>query len=287
MLSNDAGSVYTEYATITFNDSVVRYRALLVGEADFDGTDDDLLYNTKNVLRMAEMLDAVTGPTGGRYAVTRKTNIDKSTLRSSILDTFAGADSNDVSLFYIASHGVTSEATGEKAGRLLLVGSDGNENITLAELAECLDNIPGTVIVLLNSCGSGAAIYQNGAAGAGDSFADDFNNAAVSAFAALDPVSNTGELRKSKFYVLTAAAHQESAWGSNSLGYSYFTFHFCQGVVDNKAADANGDGKLTLGEMYDYTYPRVLAEGPFNDEGVSVYQHVQVYPENSGFVLFK
>ena len=48
-------------------------------------------------------------------------------------------------------------------------------------------------------------------------------------------------------------------------------------------ADTNTNGKITLEELYQYSYPLVLeAASSSNKE-----QHVSVYPENSQFVLFQ
>ena len=48
-------------------------------------------------------------------------------------------------------------------------------------------------------------------------------------------------------------------------------------------ADTNTNGKITLEELYQYSYPLVLeAASNSNKE-----QHVSVYPKNSQFVLFQ
>lgn len=48
-------------------------------------------------------------------------------------------------------------------------------------------------------------------------------------------------------------------------------------------ADTNTNGKITLEELYQYSYPLVLeAASSSNKE-----QHVSVYPKNSQFVLFQ
>ncbi len=90
--------------------------------------------------------------------------------------------------------------------------------------------MPGKVIVLLGSCGSGAAIVSNGkityVPNASSEADERFNEAAIRAFAEADPAANTGEFRESKFYVMTAAAHQESSWGQESSDpYNYFPYY--------------------------------------------------------------
>ena len=48
-------------------------------------------------------------------------------------------------------------------------------------------------------------------------------------------------------------------------------------------ADTNTNGKITLEELYQYSYPLVLEDASKIHEE----QHVSVYPKNSQFVLFK
>ena len=290
---NSLTELYTPVATLTVTPANVTYRALLVGEVHFS-RDDIATRNQGDVNLMANMLGSVTGPAGGSYTVTSKIDLDKAGLKSAISSTFAGADANDVSLFFIATHGATGFSSGEQAGRLTLVTATGTETMTIQELADCLNAVPGKVIVILGSCGSGSSIYgTNGAVAGSEEFfdAEAFNEAAISAFAALDGSGdaspNTGELRDSKFYVLTAAAHQEWSWGSNTKDYNYFTYYLCQGVLGDKPADASGNGTVTLSELYDYVYDNAI--GPYynEDDDKYYYQHAQVYPENSSYALFK
>jgi hypothetical protein len=48
-------------------------------------------------------------------------------------------------------------------------------------------------------------------------------------------------------------------------------------------ADTNTNGKITLEELYQYSYPLVLEDAPSSNKE----QHVSVYPKNSQFVLFQ
>ena len=285
-VSNSRYYTYTNVVTLTVNPTT--YRALLVGEVHFS-TSDIATRNEGDVDMMADMLGSVKGPTGGSYTVTKKIDLSKDGLEDAISSTFYGADANDVSLIFIATHGSTAYSSGENAGRLtLLAAKYSREYMTIQELADCLNEVPGTIIVILGSCGSGSSILENGASGTEDAFdAQAFNEAAIGAFAALEPVSNTGELRDSKFYVLTAAAHQESSFGHSDNSCNFFTEYITKGCGTGKPADANGNGTITLAELYDYVYWKVYNEGPFNDDGNYVYQHVQVYPENSSYALFK
>ena len=284
-VSNSAGQVWSGNAKLTV-DLTVKYRALLVGEVNFSW--ETANRNHGDVLILSDMLRSVKGPTGGSYEVTCKYDLSNSGIQRAIANTFKNADANDVSLFFLATHGVVDVASGPYAGELITIGSNGDEYLTLGELAGWLKKVPGKVIVLLGSCGSGAAIVENGVVSyVAANTAKAFNTAAVSAFAAVDEilpgtgeVSNTGEFRNSKFYVLTAAAHQEASWGyegdSPDNSFNFFPLFFALGATGDKPADTNGNGVVTLKEMYNYI--------KVNTEDV---QHVQMYPANSGYGLFK
>ena len=163
--------------------------------------------------------------------------------------------------------------------------------------------VNGKVIVILESCGSGSAIYEeNGTRKRGakteDDLSEDFVQAAVKAFAKADPGivtsletnsesnrKSTGVFRQPKFYVLAAAKHQEESWGYNNEWpdpanpdpVNLFTMWLIEGIGikgNSPADDAPQDGVLTLNELYKY----ILS--------VERKQHVQVYPEGSDQAIF-
>ena len=290
-------------------ESNVTYRALLIGQVNFNDTCNR---NRGDVRLMTNMLKSVRGPAGGSYSITQMYNLSASQTLDAIEDTFADADENDVSLFFIATHGDTDEYD-DYAGALAMVPSG---TLRLVELAEVLADVPGKVIVLLESCGSGAAVYPNGGAsvspnggnqGVSDQeerLAKAFDAAVVEAFSRADPGvwvranaldgdvrSNTGEFRlENKFYVLTASRFQESSWGMESYSNScnYFTQWLCDGIGNSghMPADTNNDSRTTLQELYKYI-SKVGDKYPFHSSGETYYQHVQVFPSNSSYQLFR
>ena len=285
-VSSGSTKVYSKAAELNVANASTKYRALLIGEESFSWGD----YCTRNrgdVRLMKSMLSKVKGPKGGRYKITCKYDLTKAGVKNAIKSAFKGAKKSDVSLFFIATHGVTSEASGAYAGAICT--SDG-DLIQIKELASWLKAVPGKVIVIIGSCGSGAAISRNGYRSSSAN-PDAFNEAVVSAFAAADEVlpsdgedaANIGEFRKSKFYVLTAAKHMESSWGSEYYGYNFFTYYLSKG--GKGAADSNKDRKITLKELYKYVSKN--AKGPYWDGYSDNYQHARVYPSNSSYVLFK
>ncbi|MCR5664355.1 MAG: caspase family protein [Oscillospiraceae bacterium] len=280
--------------TSAANDSAVTYRALLVGEVNFYWGwwygSETANRNRTDVELMSQMLGSVYGPMGGKYSVTSKFNLSCEGMHEAINETFAGADSNDVSLVFIATHGETSVEEGEDAGALVMVDPSYSyyvEYLQLIDLANWLKAVPGKVIVILGSCGSGAAVVSNGDRAAAAQADEAFTRAAIRAFSEAEgEVRNTGEFRDSKFYVLTAAAHMESSWGTESSGdsYNYFTASIAEAAGSGFPADTDGSRIVTLDELYQYVYEE--AYGPYYDGNDYYYQHAQVYPENSNYPLF-
>ena len=295
------------------------YRALLIGEETFIEQEfdrnldqyvniiDSATRNTADMNRMAAMLGQVSGPDGGKYQVTSRKNADYDSIRSLIQSAFAGATENDVSLFFIATHG-DSEHEGELVMPFLgdissqddvdAYQADPKRNLSFSTLASWLNGVPGEIIVILESCGSGSSIFiseeeenrdNSPAAMASPSrksaySASSFVSAASRAFSGHSiPAADVGELRQNKFYVLAAARHQENSEGGEASdptdSFNWFTTWLLNGIGSSASspADTNRDGLITLTELYDYI--RKASKG-FS-------QHVQRYPVNSQYALFR
>ncbi len=292
----DGIPVRSDTVVLYVSSDTTRYRALLISEVNFDPV---CIRNKGDVQMMDTMLQNVRGPGGGRYAVTTRQDLSPAQIQSEISAVFGGATAQDVSLFFIATHGdVSAGPDSTDAGALETVSGG---YVRFVDLASWLNAVPGKVIVIVESCGSGAAIYANGLMAAGPAVTDEqFAQALIDAFASLDGGTalrpNTGELRvDNKFYVLTAAAFQQLSWGIESGPYNYFTKWLTEGVgtSGNIPADVqyvgNRDGVVTLEELYGY----ISAVGDGHqfgkdpDTGEPLYQTVKRYPENSNYQLFK
>ncbi len=278
------------------------YRALLIGEEHYlndDGEPDFTPRNSTDAKKMESMLKSVRGPHGDTYKVTRKTDKSSTEILDLIAATFAGATEDDVSLFFIAAHGDV-KGTSTAAGWIGAVTPKGEvSHLNLSSLADALAAIPGRIIVLLGTCGSGAAVYAGNAAGGGEAkAADAFNSAAIRAFRRVDPgVSvlspNIGEFRKqNKFYVLTATAFQQESWSVRDQSYNLFPHWLIEGVgsAGDRPADAkyegNGDGIVDLHELYSYI--SAVGDNHVIWSGFIPHtQQVQVYPPNVRFEMFR
>ena len=131
-------------------------RALLVGCDRFLTQTDTTPSSRNNVLRMADALSG--GTLNMQTIVTREEGLSSaSALIALIRETFADADADDVSYFYISTHGLWNTAVN---GLMTLLLSDGEseEGITAYELRRVFDTIPGKKVLLLDACHSGAMI---------------------------------------------------------------------------------------------------------------------------------
>lgn len=246
------------------------YRALLIGQ-DYIGNTEGISTLRGCAYDIAGMQSMLEDMPGTLYEVTKKSNLTKSEMLIAIDNAFAGANENDVSLFYYTGHGFTPWYTGD-INTGALVGYD-CEGLTVDELKKKLDTIPGKKIIILDSCHSGAYIGKSTASL--KEAAEAFNQSVISVFASGTPKN----LAKSGYYVLTSSHSTEVSW-ANSSSYSMFTGEILYGSGLNSSdgampADTSGDKKISLQECYSYAYENTLEN-----------QHAQVYPENSDFILW-
>ena len=296
-------TVETEVVSVTTGNYVTgaQYRALVINDYSFPGVNQLSPKAGKLINNLLHNVSGPLAPEKSGYQVTYLENKMSAGIKAAIDTAFAGADEDDVSLFYVACHGnVTSAGAG--AGALWLTDGKDTDDLRLGTLAEWLSAVPGKVIVLLEACGSGAGVYVEESS---SNALSALNSQVVNAFQAADQAlttgvkeyvfnaegeqeptrtPRTGELRKEKFCVLTAAAYQQES-------YDYFF----DGIIVNGVGltgampadvEGDGDGVVTLNELHRYIqrmgdhYPLGLKSNFYTT------QQVQVYPENSGYPLF-
>ena len=324
----------TAIATIT----PPRYFALIIG----NGTGYQYLNRLSGISNdVKAMKNALLG-TCQNWKITVRENRTAAQIKSDITSAFKGATkSTDVCLFYYSGHG--DNGTGSSAGSLC--GTDyyyGSGAVSPTELRNTLTKATkGKVIVILDSCGSGAPIYANGAKPSkgspktipgivqnANSNPKNFTTRVMSAFrnsGEISIVSNTGELRTSKFTVLAACAYGKTSsgayitsssvnnWldgnGGPFLSGSEFTYALIRtmgcgypsGSYSGKLSkDTNGDRWLSLKETYNgvnsyVNSMRKLWYNTWDDYNLGYYndadlryifdQSVQMYG-SSGFGLF-
>ena len=205
-------------------------RALLVGCDRFLSQQDTTPSSYNNVLRMAEALS------GGMHSLLTEPAGLASTgeLAGMILDAFSDADDNDVSYFYISTHGVWED--GMDAGSMTLLLSDGTREsgVTAWQLRTMFDQIRGRKVLLLDACHAGAMLGKGVPALLENVFA--------------------GE----DYVVICSSSGAEKSWfwsgeidGEQLAGAGYFSGALIRALSAEGGYDAddNRDGVITLTEL--------------------------------------
>lgn len=279
---------YTDRLELTVTQAAPKYRALLVGQQMYRPDVNKVRVGSINTTQsMAEML-GTQSMDGERYATRVLLDSTRNETLAAIRETFRDAVENDVSLFYITCHGDYEN------GMSYLQFYDGSI-LAARDLELELRRIPGTVVVIVDCCGSGGLIGRA-------SSLEDFNRGVVSVFSG---ATGAGEMALGKYKVLASAAlDQESyriSFDENATEgdmATVFARAICDGAgysIDRAQraavrADLNYDQKITLQEIYLYASRRVmwylnLAEELSDTQNVYV-QTVQVYPQGDTFELF-
>ena len=271
--------------------SKTKYRALLIGNSNYPR--NPLPNHKTDVQAMKGLL---TKSLTTKYTVTAKYDCSASSILSGIKSAFSGAKSNDVSLFYYGGHGLQYSGA--------LCGVDGSY-VYPNQLRDALLKVPGKVIVILECCHSGSMVSAD-SSDEKEADISAFNKAIVNALSnyTIPVVSesgstpNDGELRESKFIVLTACQKYEESWNwwyyGSYADQSFGTFtktmfnglgcRWSSGIYSGSApCDKNRDGIASLGECYTYIYNNASR---LNQEmGGSNIQHCMYYG-NKNYKLF-
>jgi Tol biopolymer transport system component len=224
-----------------------RRLALIIGNSIFrDPTLARLLTPDADVGALADVL--LDPEIGAFDDVKLVVNMAASSIRRSISEFFANKTRDDLLLLYFSGHGVLDEY-----GRLYLATKE-TENTYLRGTAIPTSFITDEMdhsrsrrqVLILDCCHSGA--FARGSKGA--------TGASVGTAAAF-------EGRGYGRVVLTASDATQYAWeGDRVIGEaknSVFTHHLVDGLQTGQA-DADGDGKITVDELYDYVYKQVVTQ---------------------------
>ncbi|MBI5525048.1 MAG: caspase family protein [Deltaproteobacteria bacterium] len=112
----------------------------------------------------------------------------------------------------------------------------GSDLVPFTEIRKWVESVPaGIKIAFIDSCLSGALTQVKGGR-IGPSF----------------DITVTDQLDVSGTAIVTSSARGEHSQESHDLGGSFFTTYLISGF--RGAADANGDGKVTLAEVYQYAF---------------------------------
>ncbi len=238
--------------------SVRTNRALLVGCDRFLSQPDTTPSSANNIRRMEESFS--TSTMDMETLVTQLHDITSSgELAALILDAFSDADEDDVSYFYLSTHGIWEE--GMSAGSMTLLLSDGERESAVSAymLRTMFDQIPGKKVLMIDACHAGAML--------GKGVNERLNNVF------------TGD----DYIVICSSGGAEESWfwsgdinGERLAGAGYFSEALVRAIssAGGFGADDNRDGIITLTELKRYL---------LNHHGAST---VRTYPEQSDFPLF-
>ena len=192
----------------------------------------------------------------------------------------------DITIFFYSGHGFDDR---RKSIRGALAGID-ELPVTVSQVQEQLDKVPGSVVVILDSCLSGQYIKQK-SAGAAQATVREANAAWVTALSASKAANFSGKALgnspvKTKYQILTACASLQSSvsmtdWATEQ-SYGLFTEKFLYALTtQNKKTDKNKDGIIALGEAYARTGALVKSYANAYNKRVryrAIEMDVQVWP---------
>ncbi|WP_426754395.1 caspase family protein [Myxococcus sp. Y35] len=229
--------------------------ALSVGHNLGRDTDEPLRWAERD----AERLDALLGQLGGvpedrrillRGEAPASVRLALARMRGRIEEA-RRAGERTLLFFYYSGHG---------DGAALRMGG---EALALAELQRLLAEVPSTVTVaILDACHSGAMVRGR--------------TKGLTSAPAFD-ISFVRQVGPSGKVLITSAGAHEVAQESDSLQGSYFSHHLISGL--RGAADANGDGRVSLTEAYGHVYHRTLAASHGSSAAV---QHPELASQLAG-----
>ena len=268
---------------VVVSPAVRKYRALLVGEQSYPFAENTERKGSENSVSAIAALLGTVRFENAAYAVQTRKDLSRSELIAQIRDSFKSATEQDVSLFYITCHGSFS------GGMSFLELSDGS-SLSVRDLERELRRISGTVVVMIDCCGSGGAIGA-----ASDRIA--FAKGVTGAFAGAG-------IRGSKYRVIASAGLDEDSYriafnedAASGVMATVFARALCDGagwnidknVRGTMGADRNYDGSITLGELQVYMAGRVnwYLDIASDLTGEDYRQSIQVYPEGDPLVLFE
>ena len=228
--------------------------ALIIGNSRYD--DPGLARLTTADVDVREVAGVLRTPEIGQFdEVVELPDEGLAVVRRSIARFFSQAKKDDLLVFYFSGHGVKDEN-----GHLYLAVRDtepqllAGTSIEAAFITAQMDRSSSKrQVLILDCCHSGAFAYGAKAGAA--------------------QVVGTGPAFEGTGYgrvVLTATDSTQYAWqGDQVLGESdksVFTHYLLEGLKTGEA-DCDGDGLITIDELYDYVYERVVSETPKQTPG--------------------
>ncbi|MGW1462790.1 caspase, EACC1-associated type [Streptomyces sp. NPDC002308] len=218
--------------------------ALLIGTGNYDHPELSALRSpAEDCTRLGALL---RDPEVGAFEVQTLIDADRSILERSIAEFFINAWGNDVRLLYLSGHGILSR--GDKlhfAIRQTDPDRPAYTTISAAFIHEVMDECRArSIVVILDCCYSG--LFLPGAKGDGSARFE-------------EALAGQGRV------IITAGTRSQRAWEGQHLDAetpapSLFTGMLIEGISSG-AADLDGDGIVSLQELYRYACERLHQAG--------------------------
>lgn len=256
------------------SDVSVQRRAILIGNTDYLGDEEDLKGPRYDIRRMETIFSSSAFGDAGEFSYIEKyEDISKTELEDAINHIADVVGPEDITYFYYSGHGMRYE----DMSYLKMI----DEYVSVVDLKAYLDTMPGIKVVILDCCNSGGFINKSASMDSRTSRdtideLEAMDKNIIETFAIIP--KSTGYMNEGSYKVLTASSAEELSVDVNANPpYGLFTKILVDssGYYGNYPSDLDGNGGVTLSETYEYIYDRVLRRNPT--------QHAQIYPEKSTF----
>ncbi|MCF7943320.1 MAG: caspase family protein [Spirochaetia bacterium] len=253
-------------------------RALVYGVADYTLI-NDLTYTYHDAYDMSVFLSLH----GFDVTVKYNNEVTKNSIMAELETVRLAAGPDDILVFHFSGHGdgyfrnddstldnpfilPPEEFQGQASIIPDITAEDSGQVIYETELLDMLAEIPGKKLVILDICHAGGFVPDDGITV--DRLPGDYeytgDDSAV--FKTWDKYfSYTGESVYPDIWVIASAGANELAYESGMVENGFFTYHLLEGLGFNHdessidksiPADANGDGLVTVSELYAEVFSR-------------------------------
>lgn len=230
------------------------YNILLIGNGNYSYI-PKLKGPRYDTARMEEVFRNSNFRDGYLY-VNNQNDLTRDDMIRSIRNTYSHARPDDVNYFYYGGHGSLID------GEAYIMGVDARDYrslISSRELKRELDKVPGTMIIILDSCRSGGFIASRSdspmdiEANEWEVDLEEYNNIFIETFLE----GSTRSFSGSKYKLITAARHDQDSWDIYDpyMGYGgEFTLSLVKGLgfTGNYEADYDRDQRISIEEIYQY-----------------------------------
>ena len=273
-----------EERIIKLNYSKKTYRALIIANCDYGNEKLNLVGPKNDKVLMKKVFENQEISSNPFKKITVEENVDKAQFLVKIKEAFEGANSNDVSYLYYSGHGNNID------GVSYICTTDLKENkeeqkqawISVNELREALDDVPGMKVLIFDSCNAGGFIGKKVDAITtptpnSSKNAKEFNENIEKVFVKQEEKS-IHYLTSNDYKVLTASSEDEYSFEDKKEKVGKFTKVLSQvaGIYGNVVGDTDNDGKVSLEEAYRYL-----------EDNVVYTSHIQAFPRNDSYTLFE